>query len=65
MFIKICTFKISSVDDLGKIVHGKGTISNDYDAYVIDVWKQYCSQSVEPKRQSVYDQYDILEEIGS
>ncbi|KAL3982100.1 Fibronectin type III domain family protein [Acanthocheilonema viteae] len=53
------------VDDLGKIVHGKGAISNNYDAYVIDVWKQYYPQSVEPKRESVYNHYDILEEIGS
>uniref|UniRef100_A0A1I7VVS1 non-specific serine/threonine protein kinase n=1 Tax=Loa loa TaxID=7209 RepID=A0A1I7VVS1_LOALO len=53
------------VDDLGKIVHGKGATSDNYDAYVIDVWKQYYPQSVEPKRESVYDYYDILEEIGS
>uniref|UniRef100_A0A183D9J5 Fibronectin type-III domain-containing protein n=1 Tax=Gongylonema pulchrum TaxID=637853 RepID=A0A183D9J5_9BILA len=52
-------------DDLGKIVHGKGPASDNYDAYVIDVWKQYYPQSVEPKRGSVYDYYDILEEIGS
>uniref|UniRef100_A0A915Q578 non-specific serine/threonine protein kinase n=1 Tax=Setaria digitata TaxID=48799 RepID=A0A915Q578_9BILA len=53
------------VDDLGKVVHGKGPRCDNYDAYVIDVWKQYYPQSVEPKRESVYDYYDILEEIGS
>ncbi|OZC09937.1 hypothetical protein X798_03043 [Onchocerca flexuosa] len=53
------------VDDLGKIIHGKGPKSDNYDAYVIDVWKQYYPQPVEPKRESVYNHYDILEEIGS
>uniref|UniRef100_A0A0N5D1Z0 non-specific serine/threonine protein kinase n=1 Tax=Thelazia callipaeda TaxID=103827 RepID=A0A0N5D1Z0_THECL len=53
------------VDDLGKIVHGKGPISDNYDAYTFDIWKQYYPQHVEPKRESVYDYYDILEEIGS
>ncbi|KAK6110371.1 Fibronectin type III domain family protein [Brugia pahangi] len=53
------------VDDLGRIVHGKGVTSDNYDAYVIDVWKEYYPQPVEPKRESVYDYYDILEEIGS
>lgn len=58
-------FEIFTVDDLGKIVYGKGATSNNYDAYVIDVWKQYYPQFVEPKRESVYDYYEILEEIGS
>ncbi|MCP9266046.1 Twitchin [Dirofilaria immitis] len=52
-------------DDLGKIIHGKGSTSDNYDAYVIDVWKQYYPQPVELKRESVYNYYDILEEIGS
>lgn len=52
------------VDETGKVIRGKGTPSDNYDAYVIDVWKQYYPQPVEPKRDSVYDYYDILEEIG-
>lgn len=53
------------VDDTGRVIRGKGTPSENYDAYVIDVWKQYYPQPVEPKRDSVYDYYDILEEIGA
>ncbi|KAK0400071.1 hypothetical protein QR680_003339 [Steinernema hermaphroditum] len=53
------------VDDTGKKVRGKGATAENYDVYVIDVWKQYYPQPVETKRESVYDYYDILEEIGS
>ena len=31
---------------------------------VIDYWKQYMPEPVEIKSDSVYDHYDILEEIG-
>uniref|UniRef100_A0A7E4VU92 non-specific serine/threonine protein kinase n=1 Tax=Panagrellus redivivus TaxID=6233 RepID=A0A7E4VU92_PANRE len=53
------------VDDTGKIIRGKGASSDNYDAYVIDVWKQYYPQPVEIKHESAYDYYDILEEIGT
>lgn len=53
------------VDDTGKIIHGKGPILSNYDAFVIDVWKQYYPQQVEIKHNSVLDNYDIHEEIGS
>uniref|UniRef100_A0AC34RIM6 Twitchin n=1 Tax=Panagrolaimus sp. JU765 TaxID=591449 RepID=A0AC34RIM6_9BILA len=53
------------VDDSGKIVRGKGPTTDNYDAYVIDVWKQYYPQPVEIKHESIYDYYDILEEIGT
>lgn len=50
----------------GKIIRGKGIHSDNYDAYVIDVWKQYYPQAVELKHDSsVYDAYDIMEEIGT
>ncbi|KJH43663.1 fibronectin type III domain protein [Dictyocaulus viviparus] len=53
------------VDDTGKIIHGKGPSLSNYDAYVIDVWKQYFPEHVEIKHNSVLDNYDIHEEIGS
>lgn len=53
------------MDDLGKIVYGKGVPSGNYDSYVFDVWKEYYPQPVETKRESIYDYYDILEEIGT
>ncbi|TMS38626.1 hypothetical protein L596_005310 [Steinernema carpocapsae] len=53
------------LDDTGKKVRGKGAVADNYDAYVIDVWKQYYPQPVDTKRESVYDYYDVLEEIGS
>lgn len=54
-----------TVDETGKVIRGKGVPSDNYDSYVIDVWKQYYPQPVEPKKASVYDYYDILEEIGA
>ncbi|CAD6198887.1 unnamed protein product, partial [Caenorhabditis auriculariae] len=53
------------VDETGKIVRGKGATSSNYDAYVIDVWKQYYPQPVEIRHESVLDLYDIHEEIGT
>lgn len=53
------------VDDTGKVIHGKGPTLGNYDAYVIDVWKQYYPQPVEIKHDSVLDHYDIHEEIGT
>jgi hypothetical protein len=29
-----------------------------------DLWKKYVPQPVEVKQESVYDYYDILEELG-
>uniref|UniRef100_A0AC35U477 Twitchin n=1 Tax=Rhabditophanes sp. KR3021 TaxID=114890 RepID=A0AC35U477_9BILA len=52
------------VDDSGRIIRGKGPVSDNYDAFVIDVWKQYYPQPVDIKHESVYEKYDILEEIG-
>uniref|UniRef100_A0A0K0CTJ0 non-specific serine/threonine protein kinase n=1 Tax=Angiostrongylus cantonensis TaxID=6313 RepID=A0A0K0CTJ0_ANGCA len=53
------------VDDTGKIIHGKGPALSNYDAFVIDVWKQYYPQPVEIRHNSVLDNYDIHEEIGT
>ncbi|GMT25440.1 hypothetical protein PFISCL1PPCAC_16735 [Pristionchus fissidentatus] len=53
------------VDETGKIIHGKGATSDNYDSYVFDIWKQYYPQQVDIKHDNVYDKYDILEEIGT
>lgn len=53
------------VDETGKIVRGKGVPLDNYDSYVIDIWQQYYPQQVEPKKASVYDLYDVYEEIGA
>ncbi|PAV56317.1 hypothetical protein WR25_15732 isoform E [Diploscapter pachys] len=53
------------VDETGKIIHGKGVPSSNYDAYVIDVWKQYYPQPVDIQHTSVLDKYDIHEELGT
>lgn len=53
------------VDETGKKIRGKadGPVDN-YDNYVFDIWKQYHPQEVSVKSSSVYNQYEILEEIG-
>ncbi|KAK5968521.1 Twitchin [Trichostrongylus colubriformis] len=53
------------VDDTGKVIRGKGPTMANYDAYVIDVWKHYYPEEVEIKHNSVLDNYDIHEEIGT
>ncbi|CAA98064.2 Twitchin [Caenorhabditis elegans] len=53
------------VDEQGKIVRGKGTVSSNYDNYVFDIWKQYYPQPVEIKHDHVLDHYDIHEELGT
>lgn len=54
------------VDEKGKKIRGKseGKIS-DYDQFVFDVYSKYCPGPVEIKHTSVFDRYDILEEIGT
>uniref|UniRef100_A0A0N5C6U2 non-specific serine/threonine protein kinase n=1 Tax=Strongyloides papillosus TaxID=174720 RepID=A0A0N5C6U2_STREA len=53
------------VDETGKLIRGEGLPSSNYDNFVIDVWKQYYPQPVEIKHDSIYDYYDVLEEIGN
>ncbi|CAJ0936412.1 unnamed protein product, partial [Mesorhabditis belari] len=53
------------VDESGKIIRGRGTPASNYDVYVFDVWKQYYPEAVDIKTSSIYDKYDICEEIGS
>lgn len=36
----------------------------DYDSYVFDIYSKYVPQPVDISLDSVYDRYDILEEIG-
>lgn len=52
------------VDETGKIIRGKGSPASNYDVYVFDPWKQYYPEPIEIKHNSVYDKYDIQEEIG-
>ncbi|KAE8573900.1 Putative twitchin [Halyomorpha halys] len=54
------------VDETGKKIRGKceDTIK-DYDQYVFDIYSKYIPQPVDIKTASVYDSYDILEEIGT
>ncbi len=52
------------MDETGKKIRGKGPTSDNYDTYVIDIWKEYYPQPCEVKQASVYDYYDIFEEIG-
>ncbi|KAL8565325.1 hypothetical protein ACOMHN_029021 [Nucella lapillus] len=54
-------------DDQGRKVRGKydGPKINDYDTFYEDIWKKYVPQPVEIQTGSVYDYYDILEELGS
>ncbi|XP_059156398.1 twitchin-like isoform X4 [Physella acuta] len=54
-------------DEFGRKLRGKydGPKINDYDKFYEDIWKKYVPQPVEIKQGSVYDYYDILEELGS
>ncbi|GAB0086378.1 hypothetical protein DMENIID0001_004290 [Sergentomyia squamirostris] len=54
------------LDENGKKIRGKadGPIK-DYDHYVFDIYSKYIPQPVEVSTDSVYDKYDILEEIGT
>ncbi|XP_073811656.1 projectin protein bent isoform X33 [Musca autumnalis] len=54
------------LDEHGKKIRGKpdGTVK-DYDSFVFDIYTRYVPQPVEISRESVYDKYEILEEIGT
>jgi hypothetical protein len=52
--------------DTGKKIRGQKCEVKDYDQFVFDIYAKYITQPVEIKTQdSVYDHYDILEEIGT
>lgn len=63
---KVAEKRKIEVDDTGKKIREshKETVK-DYDQYVFDVYSKYVPQPVEIKTRSVYDDYDILEEIGT
>ena len=51
--------------ETGKKIRGQKCEVRDYDQFVFDIYAKYIPQPVEIKTQdSVYDHYDILEEIG-
>lgn len=53
-------------DNNGKKIRGRSDEKvRDYDQYVFDIYSKYVPQPVEIKNISVYDKYDILEEIGT
>uniref|UniRef100_A0A8D8U540 Twitchin n=2 Tax=Cacopsylla melanoneura TaxID=428564 RepID=A0A8D8U540_9HEMI len=53
-------------DETGKKIRGKADEKvSDYDQYVFDIYSKYVPQPVDIKTSSVYDHYDILEEIGT
>ncbi|XP_052825204.1 twitchin isoform X2 [Octopus bimaculoides] len=54
-------------DEFGRKIRSSytGPKINDYDKFYEDIWKKYVPQPVEIKSGSVYDYYDILEELGS
>ncbi|ODM93780.1 Twitchin [Orchesella cincta] len=54
------------VDSKGKRIRGRNDEKvKDYDQYVFSIYSKYVPQPVEIKSSSVYDHYDILEEIGT
>uniref|UniRef100_A0AAG5CTD6 Twitchin n=1 Tax=Anopheles atroparvus TaxID=41427 RepID=A0AAG5CTD6_ANOAO len=53
------------LDENGKPKRGKKEAIGDYDDYVFDVYSKYHPKPVEISNKSVYDQYEILEEIGT
>lgn len=63
---KVHKEKKYELDEHGKKIRGKadGPIK-DYDSYVFDIWSKYVPQPVDISTDSVYDRYDILEEIGT
>ncbi|CAD7001755.1 unnamed protein product, partial [Ceratitis capitata] len=54
------------IDESGNKIRGKadGPI-RDYDSYVFDIFSKFVPQPVEISHDSVYDKYEILEEIGA
>ena len=55
------------VDETGKRIRNtldEGKVK-DYDQFVVDIYSKYVPQPVDIKTTSVYDYYDILEEIGT
>merc|ERR1719167_1082710 len=52
--------------ETGKKIRGQKCEVKDYDQFVFDIYAKYIPQPVDIKtQQSVYDNYDILEEIGT
>ncbi|KAK7065507.1 Immunoglobulin like [Halocaridina rubra] len=57
--------KVYEVDETGKKIRGRKESVDDYDKFVFDVYSKYVPQPVDIKHDSVYEYYDILEEIGT
>ncbi|MPC46234.1 Twitchin [Portunus trituberculatus] len=57
--------KVYELDETGKKIRGRKESVDDYDRFVFDVYSKYVPQPVDIKHDSVYEYYDILEEIGT
>ena len=54
------------MDENGKRIRGKSDQKVDnYDQFVFDIYSKFVPQPVDIKHDSVYDHYEILEEIGT
>lgn len=53
------------LDETGKKIRGTKEDVDNYDHFVFDVYSKYLPQPVDVKHDSVYDRYEILEEIGT
>lgn len=63
---KILKKREYKLDETGKKIRGSSDEKvRDYDQFVFDIYSKYVPQPVEIKTTSVYDKYDILEEIGT
>ncbi|RZF42380.1 hypothetical protein LSTR_LSTR004188 [Laodelphax striatellus] len=63
---KVVKKKQYEVDARGKKIRGKADDKvDDYDKFVFDIYSKYVPQPVDIKTDSIYDYYDILEEIGT
>jgi len=62
--IKKARRKVYEVDETGKKIRGTKETVDNYDKFVFDIYSKYVAQAVDIKYESVYEYYDIHEEIG-
>ena len=61
----LCIAFYSTVDESGKKIRGRAERPDNYDQFVFDIHSKFVPQPVDIKHDSVYDHYEILEEIGT
>merc|ERR1719369_851141 len=62
--IKKARRKVYELDETGKKIRGTKETVDNYDKFVFDIYSKYVAQAVDIKYESVYEYYDIHEEIG-